>query len=70
MMVSLKLALLRRGEPQYELASRLGIGETRLSRIVRGRVKATPEERTSIANALGLPEADLFSNAATASARA
>jgi transcriptional regulator with XRE-family HTH domain len=60
MMVLLKLALLRSGEAQYELASRLGIGETRLSRIVRGRVRPTPEERKGIAEELGVPEADLF----------
>jgi transcriptional regulator with XRE-family HTH domain len=64
MLVLLKLALLRRGERQYELASRLGIGETRLSRIVRGRVEATPEERARIAEALGVPERELFPVAA------
>ncbi len=69
MVVPLKLALLRRGELQYEFASRLGIGETRLSRIVRGRVDPTPEERKGIAKALGMTEAELFPSVATSSAR-
>ena len=66
MQETLKMALLRRGQPQYELASRLGIGETRLSRIVRGRVQATAEERLQIADALGVAEKDLFPNATRA----
>ena len=60
MKLLIKVALLRRGELQYEFASRLGMGETRLSRIVRGRVDPTAEERKDIADALGLPEAELF----------
>jgi transcriptional regulator with XRE-family HTH domain len=61
----LKMALLRKREAQYELAARVGISETRLSRIVQGRAEPTEVERKSIANALGMPEADLFSTETT-----
>jgi len=62
----LKIAILERREPQYVLASRSGIDETRLSRIVRGRVQPTVEERLSIATALGVPERELFAGSTDA----
>jgi len=56
----LKNALLRSGAPQYEIARRAGLNETALSRIVRGRRSATPDERQKLAKALGMDEAMLF----------
>lgn len=61
---TLKMELLGRREPQYALAARAGMSETRLSRIVQGRLQPTPAERKRIAEALGIPEADLFPTAA------
>jgi transcriptional regulator with XRE-family HTH domain len=53
-------ALEKRGIHQYELASRCGLSETRLSRIIRGREQATAEEQLRIASALSAHAADLF----------
>ena len=60
MQVLLKLALLRRKETQYSLAARVGMSETRLSRIVQGRAEPTRDECKQIADALDVPERDLF----------
>ena len=58
----LKVAVVASGEPQYELAQRAGLSETVVSRIVRGRRIASPEERKRLADALGVPERQLFEN--------
>jgi hypothetical protein len=60
MNTKLKLLLLELSTPQYEVARRLGLSETRFSRIVRGRVLATGEERQLIAAHLGRSEHDVF----------
>lgn len=59
-LVKLKAALFARREPQYVLAARVGMTETRLSRIIQGRIPPSAEERAAIANALGLPQAEVF----------
>lgn len=64
MQLVLKMKLLERPEPQYELAARAGMSETRLSRIIRGRIQPTAEERKKLAEVLGVPEAELFPSAA------
>lgn len=56
----LKMVLLKRREPQYALAARVGMSETRLSRIVQGRTTPTDAERKAIAEALGVTEKTLF----------
>lgn len=61
---TLKMELLGRREPQYALAARAGMSETRLSRIVQGRLQPTQAERERLADALGVAEAELFPNAA------
>lgn len=61
---TLKMQLLGRAEPQYAVAAQVGMSETRLSRIVQGRVEPTPEERKRLSEALGVPEAELFPSAA------
>ena len=60
MNTKLKLLLLELSIPQYEVARRLGLSETRFSRIVRGRVVATREERKLIAVHLCRSERELF----------
>lgn len=57
----LKFALLSSGSPQYEIARACAMGETRLSRIVRGRARPNAAERRALAARLGVPEAELFS---------
>jgi transcriptional regulator with XRE-family HTH domain len=64
MLARLKLLLLERREPQYSFAVKVGLSESQFSRIVRGRRVAKPEERARIADALGVPERDLFGAAA------
>lgn len=56
----LKLAILESGRAAYELASAIGISESRLSRIVTGRIVPTPAEKRAIAAALGVGEDLLF----------
>jgi transcriptional regulator with XRE-family HTH domain len=60
MNMRLKMALVGAGDRQFVLAARIGMSETRLSRIVRGRVEPTTDERKRIADALGLTEEELF----------
>ncbi len=56
----LKLALLEHGDHQYDVARRLEMSESRLSRIVQNRVVATQTERQALAEFLGANVRDLF----------
>ena len=56
----LKLLLMQRREPQYEFAARVGLSESRLSRIIHGRVAATDAELSRIAKELGVDKAALL----------
>ena len=58
--ITLKVALLRHGTPQYELARQLRITETRMSRIACGRLAPTPEEAAKLSEILGVPVDELF----------
>jgi len=58
--VSLKLAILRDGRKQYQIAAATGITETRLSRILFGRIIATTVERVRIASVLNADVHALF----------
>lgn len=60
MRTPLQIALFEAGIPQYRIAQRAGIDETRLSRVAVGRIKPTPDERRRIAAAVGKAEAELF----------
>ena len=60
MLLKLKMAILNSGRHQYEVAHDAGIPETRLSRIILGRVDPSAEERRCIARALRATERDLF----------
>ncbi|HMI82554.1 MAG TPA: helix-turn-helix transcriptional regulator [Polyangiaceae bacterium] len=59
-LIELKLAILRCGIRQYDLAARVGMDETRLSRIVCRRIEPTAEESKLLATALGADERQLF----------
>lgn len=62
----LKLALLRAEIAQFDAARRLSLSETRLSRIIRGRVQATPSEAKAIATLVGGRVEELFPRSASA----
>ncbi len=57
--LALKIAVIERRITQREVAKRAGIGEVRLSLIVRG-AEPTDDERRSIAKVLRRTIADLF----------
>jgi transcriptional regulator with XRE-family HTH domain len=60
MNMRLKVALVQSGEPQYAVARRAEMSETRLSRILLERATATDDEREAIARALGTDAELLF----------
>ena len=60
MLMELKKNIVGRYRFQYEFAQKTRIPENRLSAIVHERVRPTDGERTAIAEALGVPEADIF----------
>lgn len=60
MLLALKMALMRRGVRQYDAARLLGITETRLSRIMCGRLEATEDEKRKLARLLQTPTEELF----------
>jgi len=62
MLHNVKAALSERRITQYEAAHRIGVSDTRLSRIVRGRIEATTEEKRKLSQLLGLPIEFLFSD--------
>ena len=55
----LRLAIFERGLIQADVARAAFLSESRLSRIVNGRVKPTEWEKKNIANALGLQRDEL-----------
>lgn len=69
MLHNVKAALAERRITQYEAAQRLGVSDTRLSRIVRGRIEATTEEKRKLSQLLELPIDFLFSGLAPVAAR-
>jgi transcriptional regulator with XRE-family HTH domain len=60
MLVELKVALVRRGLDQAELARLLHATPSRVSRIVRGHVRPRSRERVRIARILQIPAWRLF----------
>jgi transcriptional regulator with XRE-family HTH domain len=56
---------MRRGVRQYDAARLLGITETRLSRIMCGRLEATEDEKRKLARLLQMPIGELFAHAAS-----
>lgn len=63
-MTALKYYILGSRIPQYELAQRVGITETRLSRLATGRATPNSTERTSLARALNVDPDRLFPQSA------
>jgi plasmid maintenance system antidote protein VapI len=59
-LLALKMALMRRGVRQYDAARLLGITDTRMSRIICGRLEATDEEKKRLAQLLQTPAEELF----------
>jgi len=60
MRIPLKVAMLESQWTQIDLARRVSISESRLSKIVHAHVDPTPDERRRLAEALGVEEAMLF----------
>jgi transcriptional regulator with XRE-family HTH domain len=56
----LKLKILEHFKYQADFAQLVKLREERLSRIVNGRVSPSDRERQRIAEALGIPEKELF----------
>lgn len=59
----LKLAIVAAGVKQRDLARRLDINEPTFSRIVNGGLHADDATRAAIAQALDVPESDLWPTA-------
>lgn len=57
---ALRIALLELNTPQQDIARLARIHESRLSQIVRGRVRATESERLRLSGVLQIPVRDLF----------
>ncbi len=58
--IQIRIALLKQGMSQMELAWASELSESRISRIIRGRYKPTFAERARIAVALAVAEDELF----------
>ena len=56
----LKLAILKNGQNQVDIAREAKIFESRLSKIVNGYIEPSMEERQRIAEALGVVVTDIF----------
>ena len=54
MRLDYKLAILKSGRRQYEIAHASGLSEGRLSRFIRGRERLRPEEENRLRTVLGL----------------
>jgi plasmid maintenance system antidote protein VapI len=56
MRLDYKLAILKSGRYQFEIAHASGLSEGRLSRFIRGREHLRPEEELRLRTVLGLVE--------------
>ena len=60
MNLKLKLAILEKFPCQADFAKMTGVSETTLSRIIRGRQKASPELKRTISEGLGIKAGEIF----------
>jgi transcriptional regulator with XRE-family HTH domain len=56
--LDIKIARIRAGMKQYELAQQVGLRQNELSQIENDRTTATPAKLARIAQALGLPQTE------------
>jgi hypothetical protein len=56
MRLDYKVAILKSGRYQFEIAHESGLSEGRLSRFIRGREQLRPEEELRLRTVLGLTE--------------
>ena len=61
MLLNLKTEILRKFQSQVVFCAVVGIGESKLSYIVRGRRQASNDEKRRIINALGISEDEVKS---------
>jgi plasmid maintenance system antidote protein VapI len=54
MRLDIKLAIVRSGRPQYDIARELGVPESTLSKFVRGYGKLQPEQEAKLTQLLEL----------------
>jgi hypothetical protein len=54
MRLDIKLAIVKSGRPQYDIAQELGVPESTLSKFVRGRAALRPEQERKLMELLGL----------------
>lgn len=62
MLLQLKVKILEKFKSQSDFVNSVNISDCRLSRIIRGRAKATKEERARICSALNCLDEEIFSN--------
>jgi hypothetical protein len=58
MRLDFKIAILKSGRRQFEIAHESGLSEGRLSRFIRGREHLRPEEEQRLRTVLGLVEVE------------
>jgi transcriptional regulator with XRE-family HTH domain len=58
----LKISILQKFLYQADFAKAVGVNETVLSRIVKGRREPTPEQKSKMARILEVPRDELFPN--------
>ncbi len=56
MRLDFKLAVIKSGRPQYEIAREVGVPESRLSKFIRGYGSLRPEQVEKLASILGLEQ--------------
>jgi plasmid maintenance system antidote protein VapI len=54
--MDIKVAILKSGRQQYQIAQAIGVSEYRLSRYVHGRAKLQPDQEAKLAEMLGLQD--------------
>jgi plasmid maintenance system antidote protein VapI len=56
MRMDVKVAILKSGRPQYQIAQAIGVSEYRLSKYVHGRADLRPEQEQKLEETLGLQD--------------